>query len=75
MQGSGEVRIQEQHTGDKKALSAGAEPDRYFTLSLIGYGTLPIKSFDAMKMFWAQVFMVDFVLVMSILYRSEWGIK
>jgi len=38
MQGSAEVMIQEQHTEDKKALPAGAEPDRYFTLSLIGYG-------------------------------------
>jgi len=38
MQGSAEVMLREQHTEDKKALSASAGPDRYATLSLIGYG-------------------------------------
>jgi hypothetical protein len=39
MQGSAEVMIQDLPTySGQKGLASGAETDRYFTLSLIGYG-------------------------------------
>jgi len=59
MQGSAAVMIQEQHTEDKKALSASAEPDRYFTLSLIGYGNSSCVELCSMTILSFGFFMHD----------------